>query len=59
MKPCERDSVMAYSTVERSDVYMKKKPNILIILMDTQQVRNMTPYGYEKDTTPNIQTIAL
>jgi len=34
------------------------KPNILIFLMDTQPVRNMTPYGFEKNTTPNIQKIA-
>ncbi len=36
----------------------KTKPNILIFLMDTQPVRNVTCYGYPKDTTPNIQRIA-
>ena len=36
----------------------KEMPNILIFLMDTQQVRNMTPYGDAKDTTPNIWSIA-
>jgi len=34
------------------------KPNILIFLMDTQPVRNMIPYGFKKNTTPNIQKIA-
>ncbi len=36
----------------------REKPNILIFLMDTQPVRNMTPYGYGKETTPSIQRIA-
>ncbi|KYH41593.1 MAG: putative sulfatase [Candidatus Bathyarchaeota archaeon B26-2] len=36
----------------------RDRPNILIFLMDTQPVRNMTPYGFPKDTTPNIQRIA-
>ena len=36
----------------------KKRPNILIFVMDTQSVRNMTPYGFDKETTPNLQTIA-
>ena len=34
------------------------RPNILIFIMDTQPVRNMTCYGYSKNTTPNIQKIA-
>ena len=39
---------------------MKKQglPNILIFFMDTQPIRNMTPYGFPKDTTPNVQKIA-
>jgi len=36
----------------------EKRPNILIFVMDTQSVRNMTPYGFHKETTPNLQTIA-
>ena len=36
----------------------REMPNILIFVMDTQPVRNMTPYGFPKDTTPNIQKIA-
>ncbi len=32
--------------------------NILIFVMDTQPLRNMTPYGYGKPTTPNIEKIA-
>jgi arylsulfatase A-like enzyme len=36
----------------------KKKPNILIFMMDTQGSRNMSCYGYRKPTTPNIDQIA-
>ncbi len=34
------------------------KPNILIFIMDTQPVRNLTPYGYTRPTTPNLERIA-
>jgi len=34
------------------------KPNILLFLMDTQRVDNMSCYGYPKRTTPNIDGIA-
>ena len=37
---------------------MRERPNILIFVMDTQPVRNMVPYGYEKPTTPNVARIA-
>ncbi len=36
----------------------KFKSNILIFVMDTQPVRNMTCYGFTKNTTPHIQKIA-
>ena len=35
----------------------KKKPNILIFMMDTQGARNMSCYGYHRETTPNIDQI--
>ncbi|MBI4789233.1 MAG: sulfatase [Chloroflexi bacterium] len=37
---------------------MPTRPNILIFLMDTQPVRNMTCYGFAQNTTPNVQKIA-
>ncbi len=37
---------------------MIKKPNILIIVMDTQRVDNLSCYGYAKETTPNLERIA-
>jgi arylsulfatase A-like enzyme len=39
-------------------MHSQTRPNILIFVMDTQPVRNMTPYGYEKPTTPNLEKIA-
>jgi arylsulfatase A-like enzyme len=36
----------------------KRKPNILIFVMDTQPVRNLTCYGFAKNTSPNLQRIA-
>jgi arylsulfatase A-like enzyme len=34
------------------------RPNILILMMDTQGARNMSCYGYRLMTTPNIDAIA-
>jgi len=35
-----------------------KHANILIFVMDTQPVRNLTSYGYDKPTAPNVERIA-
>jgi len=37
---------------------MGKKPNIMIFIMDTQRVDNLSCYGYAKKTTPNLERIA-
>jgi len=37
---------------------MKNKPNIILIIMDVQRASNIHCYGYEKQTTPNIDRIA-
>jgi arylsulfatase A-like enzyme len=37
---------------------MKDHPNIIFILMDGVRVRNLSTYGYEKPTSPNITQIA-
>jgi arylsulfatase A-like enzyme len=34
------------------------RPNILILMMDTQGARNMSVYGYRKPTTPRLEEIA-
>jgi arylsulfatase A-like enzyme len=35
-----------------------RRPNILILMMDTQGARNMSVYGYRKPTTPRLEEIA-
>jgi len=37
---------------------MKDKPNIILIIMDVQRASNIHCYGYEKETTPNIDKVA-
>jgi len=37
---------------------VKKRPNIVIFMMDTQGSRNMSCYGYRRPTTPHIDQIA-
>lgn len=34
---------------------MSEKRNLLLLVMDTARKRNLTPYGYDKDTTPFLQ----
>ena len=34
------------------------RPNVVVFVMDTQRVKNMTCYGYDKPTTPNIDRLA-
>jgi arylsulfatase A-like enzyme len=34
---------------------MPKRPNVLFILVDTLRRDHLTPYGYKRDTTPEIQ----
>ena len=34
------------------------KPNILILLFDAWSARNISLYGYERETTPNLQKLA-
>lgn len=35
-----------------------KRPNILLVVMDTQRADNMSCYGYPRSTTPNVDRIA-
>ncbi len=35
----------------------KKRPNVIVFMMDTQGTFNMSCYGYHKPTTPNIDAI--
>ncbi len=42
-----------------SPVKLDKRPNVLIIGSDGVNANNMSLYGYSRDTTPNLRTIAL
>ncbi|MHA1469870.1 MAG: sulfatase-like hydrolase/transferase [Candidatus Asgardarchaeia archaeon] len=35
-----------------------EKPNVIIVVIDALRARNMSMYGYDKPTTPNIDKIA-
>lgn len=37
---------------------MKDCPNMLLVILDVQRARNMSCYGYELETTPNIDRVA-
>jgi len=37
---------------------MPDRPNVLIFMMDTQRLKNMSCYGYRRETTPSIDRIA-
>ncbi len=32
-------------------------PNILLIVLDSARARNMSLYGYERETTPNLNQL--
>lgn len=36
----------------------RKKPNIIMVLIDAQRARDLSLYGYEKETDPEIKKIA-
>jgi len=35
-----------------------ERPNLILIVMDTQRADRMTPYGYERPTTPQAEQLA-
>lgn len=35
-----------------------QKPNILILILDSARAHNMSVYGYDRDTTPYIETLS-
>ena len=34
-----------------------KRPNILLIILDAVRAKNLSIYGYEKNTTPNLKKL--
>ena len=52
--------ILSHSVSKRHDHAPKQEdlPNILIILFDTLSARNMSLYGYPRQTTPNLERAA-
>lgn len=46
------------STVDRERTLPITKPNIILMVMDTTRVDHLSCYGYQKNTTPHIDTYA-
>jgi arylsulfatase A-like enzyme len=47
-------NVVAWGPVRLSGPSDRKRPNVLFILVDTLRFDHLTPYGYRRDTSPNI-----
>ena len=42
-----------------ADAAITKKPNVIFIVIDTARADHFSTYGYERQTTPNIDALAL
>ncbi len=52
----ERDNIVAWGPVSvAAPPEQVDRPNILFILVDTLRRDHLTPYGYKRETTPEIQ----
>jgi arylsulfatase A-like enzyme len=47
-------NVVAWGPVRLSAPTDRRRPNVLFILVDTLRFDHLTPYGYRRDTSPNI-----
>ena len=55
LPPRYRDAnLVAWGPVELAGAWKQPRPNILFILVDTLRRDHLTPYGYRRDTTPEI-----
>ena len=43
---------------ESAPAVSRQTPNILIVVWDTVRADHLTPYGYERDTTPKLARFA-
>jgi arylsulfatase A-like enzyme len=50
-------NLVAWSPVEVSAPAERERPNVLFILVDTLRFDHLTPYGYRRNTSPNIARI--
>src|SRR5262245_8429484 len=46
------------SSLRALPVPQPQAPNVLLIVLDTVGTRNLSVYGYERDTTPNLKRLA-
>jgi hypothetical protein len=47
-----------YPSVASSLLQVPDKPNIIILVLDAMSVRNLSLYGYARETTPNLSRFA-
>jgi arylsulfatase A-like enzyme len=45
-------------TIARLPAPLSRAPNILLIILDTVRAQNLSVYGYERPTTPNLEALA-
>ena len=45
--------------IAESKLMASSQPNILFIVLDTQRRDRLSLYGYDKDTSPNLDAFAL
>jgi arylsulfatase A-like enzyme len=58
LPPQHRHSnVVAWGPVRISAPADRDRPNILLIVIDTLRFDHLTPYGYRRDTSPNIERL--
>lgn len=50
----KNDEKAALKVIAWTDVTYRKSPNIILVTFDAMAARDMSVYGYEKDTTPFI-----
>jgi len=50
--------VFGSARVSASEEHLGKRPNIVLITMDTVRADHLSPYGYDRNTTPNLARLA-
>jgi arylsulfatase A-like enzyme len=50
-------NVVAWGPVRISAPAERDRPNILLLVVDTLRFDHLTPYGYQRDTSPNIERL--
>lgn len=50
-----KDNLVAWGPVSLSAPSERDRPNVLFILVDTLRRDHLTPYGYRRDTSPEMQ----